>query len=28
MKDVNITVQKAIPCNLLNTGRIIMGTKP
>jgi len=27
MKDVNITVQKAIPCNLLNTGRIIMGTK-
>jgi ubiquinone/menaquinone biosynthesis C-methylase UbiE len=28
MKDVGITVQKTVPCNLLNTGRIIMGTKP
>ncbi|MHB9075416.1 MAG: class I SAM-dependent methyltransferase [Desulfobaccales bacterium] len=27
MKDVGIAVQKTIPCNLLNTGRIIMGTK-
>jgi phosphatidylethanolamine/phosphatidyl-N-methylethanolamine N-methyltransferase len=27
MKDVGITVEKTIPCNLLNTGRIIMGTK-
>jgi sulfopyruvate decarboxylase TPP-binding subunit len=28
MKDVGIAVQKTVPCNLLNTGRIIMGTKP
>jgi phosphatidylethanolamine/phosphatidyl-N-methylethanolamine N-methyltransferase len=28
MKDVGISVQKTIPCNLLNSGRIIMGTKP
>ena len=28
MKDVGINVQNAVPCNLLNTGRIIMGTKP
>jgi phosphatidylethanolamine/phosphatidyl-N-methylethanolamine N-methyltransferase len=28
MKDEGIAVQKTIPCNLLNTGRIIMGTKP
>jgi phosphatidylethanolamine/phosphatidyl-N-methylethanolamine N-methyltransferase len=27
MKDVGITVEKTVPCNLLNTGRIIMGTK-
>jgi len=27
MKDVGISVQKTVPCNLLNTGRIIMGTK-
>ena len=27
MKDVGIAVQKTVPCNLLNTGRIIMGTK-
>ena len=28
MKDVGISVNKTVPCNLLNTGRIIMGTKP
>jgi len=27
MKDVGITVEQTVPCNLLNTGRIIMGTK-
>jgi len=27
MKEADITVQRANPCNLLNTGRIIMGTK-
>jgi phosphatidylethanolamine/phosphatidyl-N-methylethanolamine N-methyltransferase len=27
MKDVGITIQQTVPCNLLNTGRIIMGTK-
>lgn len=27
MKDAGITIQQAIRCNLLNTGRIIMGTK-
>lgn len=27
MKDAGITIQKTVPCNLLNTGRIIMGTK-
>jgi phosphatidylethanolamine/phosphatidyl-N-methylethanolamine N-methyltransferase len=27
MKEVGITVNRAVPCNLLNTGRIIMGTK-
>jgi len=27
MKDAGITVQYAIRCNLLNTGRIILGTK-
>ena len=28
MKDVGISVNQTVPCNLLNTGRIIMGTKP
>lgn len=28
MQDVGINLQQAVPCNLLNTGRIIMGTKP
>jgi phosphatidylethanolamine/phosphatidyl-N-methylethanolamine N-methyltransferase len=28
MKEVGISVQEAIRCNLLNSGRIIMGTKP
>jgi len=28
MQDVGITLQQAVPCNLLNTGRIIMGSKP
>lgn len=28
MQDVGIYVQQAVPCNLLNTGRIIMGNKP
>jgi phosphatidylethanolamine/phosphatidyl-N-methylethanolamine N-methyltransferase len=27
MKEAGITVQQTVPCNLLNTGRIIMGTK-
>jgi len=27
MNDVGITIQQTVPCNLLNTGRIIMGTK-
>jgi len=27
MREVGITVQRAVGCNLLNTGRIIMGTK-
>jgi phosphatidylethanolamine/phosphatidyl-N-methylethanolamine N-methyltransferase len=27
MEDAGITIQKAVRCNLLNTGRIIMGTK-
>jgi phosphatidylethanolamine/phosphatidyl-N-methylethanolamine N-methyltransferase len=28
MKEVGISVQEAVCCNLLNSGRIIMGTKP
>jgi phosphatidylethanolamine/phosphatidyl-N-methylethanolamine N-methyltransferase len=28
MREVGISVQKAVPCNLLNTGKIILGTKP
>jgi len=28
MKEVGIIVHQAVPCNLLNTGRIITGTKP
>jgi phosphatidylethanolamine/phosphatidyl-N-methylethanolamine N-methyltransferase len=28
MREVGISIQKTIPCNVLNTGRIIMGTKP
>ena len=28
MKDVGISVNQTVPCNVLNTGRIIMGTKP
>jgi phosphatidylethanolamine/phosphatidyl-N-methylethanolamine N-methyltransferase len=27
MREVGINVHQAVPCNLLNTGRIIMGTK-
>jgi sulfopyruvate decarboxylase TPP-binding subunit len=27
MKEAGITIKKTVPCNLLNTGRIIMGTK-
>ena len=27
MKEVGISVHQAVPCNVLNTGRIIMGTK-
>lgn len=27
MKHAGITVQQAVACNLLNTGKIIMGTK-
>jgi phosphatidylethanolamine/phosphatidyl-N-methylethanolamine N-methyltransferase len=27
MNEVGITINRAVPCNLLNTGRIIMGTK-
>jgi phosphatidylethanolamine/phosphatidyl-N-methylethanolamine N-methyltransferase len=27
MQDVGITVRRLVPCNLLNSGRIIMGTK-
>jgi phosphatidylethanolamine/phosphatidyl-N-methylethanolamine N-methyltransferase len=27
MKDEGIDIQRSVPCNLLNTGRIIMGTK-
>lgn len=27
MKEAGISIQKTVPCNLLNTGRIIMGTK-
>ena len=28
MNEAGISVQEAVRCNLLNTGRIIMGTKP